>query len=255
MTHLAEGILQELLDGELSPGPRGEADAHLAGCRQCSAELAELRGVNARASALLGMVDAQPPVLAARAAFARSRRGGGAWSGEARRALPRAAALLLLVAGAAAAAVPGSPVRRWVGLAEAPAERPVAPAPTQAADPAPTEPAAAGISILPDQGRVRVVITGAAAELEVHARLGQGPRAEVTARGAAVGARFRTAPGRIEVVGAGPGELLVELPADASAAVLEVNGRTVAAKQGELLRALAPTVGGTDTEPVFRAGN
>src|SRR5688500_7516807 len=108
MTHLGEGTLQELLDGELAPGPRAEADAHLALCRECAGQLAELRSMNARTSALLGLVDAAPPMIAAQAHFARHRRGAGAGTGtgalaQARRALPRAAVLVLAVAGAAAA--------------------------------------------------------------------------------------------------------------------------------------------------------
>ncbi|HVH12964.1 MAG TPA: hypothetical protein VM759_07930, partial [Longimicrobium sp.] len=66
---------------------------------------------------------------------------------------------------------------------------------------------------------------------------------------------FRTGPGRIEIVGAGPGEVVVDLPRGADAAFLEVNGRVVAAKEGKELRSLAPRVAGTAQEPVFRAGN
>ena len=33
--HLAEGILQALLDGELPPPERAEAEAHLEGCSYC----------------------------------------------------------------------------------------------------------------------------------------------------------------------------------------------------------------------------
>ena len=116
MTHLGEGTLQELLDGELPPGARAGVEAHLASCPACAGELAELRGLTARTSALLGLVEATPPVLAAQARFARHRRGGTASAiTQARRALPRAAVLVLFVAGAAAAAaIPGSPAREWV---------------------------------------------------------------------------------------------------------------------------------------------
>jgi hypothetical protein len=67
-------------------------------------------------------------------------------------------------------------------------------------------------------------------------------------------ARLRAGPGRIEVLGAGPGELVVTLPADAEAAFVEVNGRVLAAKEGGELRSLAPRVAGSAAEPVFRAG-
>ena len=258
MTHLGEGTLQELLDRELPPGPRAEAEAHLASCAACAGELAELRALTERTSALLGLVEAHPPVLAAQARFARHRRSGGALS-EARRALPRAAALVLVLAGAAAAAaIPGSPAREWVrGLAvsereEQPAVRP---APEAAPAPAPVEVAPKAVSIAPADGSVRIAVGSSSPELRVRARLVPGARAEVTATGAAATARFRTGPGRIEVLGAGPGELVVTLPADAEAAFVEVNGRVLAAKEGGELRSLAPRVAGSATEPVFRAGN
>jgi hypothetical protein len=258
MTHLGEGTLQEMLDGELPPGARAEAEAHLASCAACAGELAELRGLTERTSALLGLVEAAPPVLAAQARFARHRRSGGAMV-QARRALPRAAALVLLLAGAAAAAaVPGSPVREWVGALAAPErtaqEAPVQPAATPAAPAAVPEMAPKAVSILPADGRVRVAVSGSSPELRVRARLVPEAKAEVTATGAAATARFRTGPGRIEVLGAGPGELVVTLPANAQAAFVEVNGRVYAAKEGGRLRSLAPRVAGSAEEPVFRAG-
>jgi hypothetical protein len=258
MIHLEEGTLQELLDGELPPGDRARAESHLATCSACAGELAELRGLTERTSALLGLVEAAPPVLQAQAAFARHRRGGGALV-QARRALPRAAALVLLAAGAAAAAaLPGSPVREWVGSLAAPdrvaQEQPVQPAPAAAPEAAPAEMAPKAVSILPADGRVHVAVSGSSPELRVRTRLVPGAKAEVTATGAAATARFRTGPGRIEVLGAGPGELVVTLPADAEAAFVEVNGRVYAAKQDGRLRSLAPRVAGSADEPVFRAG-
>jgi Putative zinc-finger len=256
MTHLGEGTLQEMLDGELPPGARAGVEAHLASCPACAGQLAELRGLTERTSALLGLVEAAPPVLAAQAAFARQRRSGGALY-HARRALPRAAVLVLAVAGAAAAAViPGSPVREWVGALRVPERAPEAPVQQRAPAPAPAEPEAAPrvISILASEGKVRVVVSASSPELRVRARLVPGAKAQVTATGAATTAHFRTGPGRIELVGAGPGEVVVTLPADAQAAFVEVNGRVVAAKEGDQLRSLAPRVAGSAAEPVFRAG-
>lgn len=260
MTHLGEGTLQELLDGELPPGARAGVEAHLASCPACAEQMAELRGLTERTSALLGLVEAAPPVLAAQAAFARQRRSGGAGAlRQARRALPRAAVLVLAVAGAAAAAaIPGSPVREWVGglgVAER-AEQPAPPATpaTPAPEAAPAEMAPKAVSILPADGHVRIAVGGSSPELRVRARLVPGAKAEVIATGAAATARFSTGPGRIVVLGAGPGELVVTLPADARAAFIEVNGRVFAAKEGGELRSLAPRVAGSAAEPVFRAG-
>lgn len=258
MTHLGEGTLQELLDGELPPGRRGEAEAHLASCRACAGELAELRAAGERASALMGLADGHAPVLRAQARFHQRRRGAHPLAG-ATRALPRAAAIALSLAVAGvAAAVPGSPVRGWVrdmAVAERPQE-PVrleeqapAPAPAPAAEPRPK-----AVSIRPDAGRVRVVVSASSPELRVRTRLTDAPNAQVRATGAAVSARFRTSPGRIEILGAGPGEVTVELPSGAKSAFVEVNGRVYAAKEGAVLRSLQPRVGGSASEPVFRAG-
>ncbi|MBB4636809.1 anti-sigma factor family protein [Longimicrobium terrae] len=259
MTHLDEGTLQELLDGEMPAGRGGPAEAHLASCPVCAAQMAELRAGGERMSALLGAGDAPAPMLRAQAEFHRRRRAGRPLA-RAGRGLSRAAAVMIAIAGAAvaAAAFPGSPVRAWVQenvLAGPPAPAAPAPAPAVATVPAPREVPATGVSILPDDGGVRVVVSGAAPELRVSARLSSAPQAQVRATGAAAGtARFRTSPGRIEVLNAGPGEVAVELPAGAESAFLEVNGRVYAAKDGESLRALVPAESGSADQPVFRAG-
>lgn len=256
MTHLGEGELQALVDGELPAGSPA-VEAHLRSCSACAEALAGLRLDSERVSALLGLADAAPPMLSAQAEFHRRRRGVPRAAATGRRALARAAALVLAFAGAAAAAVvPGSPVRDWIGGVGA-AERDAAPEPMPEAPPVlTTEPAIApkAVSLAPSEGRIRVVVTGAAPELRVRVRITDRPLAEVTATGEAARARFRTGPGRIEIVSAGPGEAVVHLPASAEAAFVEVNGRVVAAKEGGALRALVPPVGGSAAEPVFRAG-
>ena len=225
--HLGEGTLQALLDGALPPGERPAAEAHLAACGECAAAARELRALNERASALLAMGDVPAPVAQAQMSL-------------------RAAVLVLALAGVAAAAVPGSPVREWLEDAVLPAKKETlapsvgrAPAPPPRQAPAPGAPT--GVSIRPDAGAVRVVLSGASPRLQVTARLVDGDRAEVLARGRAVpGARFRTGPGRIEVVGAGPGEIEVAIPRAARAASVEVNGRVLVAKDGDSLRVLVP---------------
>jgi hypothetical protein len=98
-----------------------------------------------------------------------------------------------------------------------------------------------GVSIRPRNGAVRVVLRNASPGVRITARLVDAEGAAVLARGHAVdSARFRTSPGRIEVVGAGPGEIEVELPRGASLATVEVNGRVYVAKEGDVLRVLAP---------------
>lgn len=243
--HLGDGTLQALLDGELPPAERSAAEAHLAACGECAAELRELRAAHERMAALLAQADVPAPVAQAQMSLRARRLRAGRWS-EARKALLRAAILVMGVAGVAAAAVPGSPVREWVEQRVLPAKKQTmepALGPTVAQQPQAPVPASApsGVSIRPDAGVVRVVLTGASPRLRVTARLVDTDRAGVLARGkAASGARFRTAPGRIEVVGAGEGELEVEIPRAARAATVQVNGHVYVAKDGDSLRVLAP---------------
>lgn len=256
--HLGEGTLQALLDGELPPAERPAAEAHLAACGECAAAARELRALNERAAGLLARADVPAPVAQAQMSLRARRLRAGRW-GEARRTLLRAAVLVLAVAGVAAAAVPGSPVNSWIREVVLPEKKPQL-RPTLGQQPAPSQPrpaapaAPSGVSIRPDEGVVRVVLTGASPRLRVTARLVDAPRAGVLARGrAAAGARFRTAPGRIEVVDAGAGEIEVEIPRAARAATVQVNGHVYVAKDGDSLRVLAPA-GSAGAGPDVRVG-
>jgi anti-sigma factor RsiW len=271
MSHLEVGVLQKVVDGELAADGRAEAVLHLSTCRLCQEELAALRADTARASALMGMLEHDVPVEAAYAAFVRRRRQVAApaaghpglltrWGGHgARQALLRAAALLLTVTGVAVAAVPGSPVREWITGMVVPQREAAAPelapeAPAVVAAPV-EERAPTGVYVSPEDGRIRVVLSAPSPELHVRTRLTTETRAEVYATGEAAGARFRTGPGRVEVIAAGPGELEVALPVSATAAYVEVNGRVYVAKEGQRLRVFAPHATGTPAEPVFRVGD
>src|SRR5690606_30227745 len=146
--------------------------------------------------------------------------------------LARAATLVFGFAAAASATIPGSPVRGWLGgllspepelaavsapeAARAPAAEPMAASVEAAAE--------AGISVLPEQGEVRSVPRDASPELTIRAVLVDHPRAGVWASGEAASARFGSGAGRIEVEGAGPGELRIELPRAAYDAIVVVNG-------------------------------
>lgn len=52
MPHLSEETLHEYLDDALAPAIRADVDAHLATCADCTAELAELRGLFAAIESL-----------------------------------------------------------------------------------------------------------------------------------------------------------------------------------------------------------
>jgi anti-sigma factor RsiW len=271
MSHLEVGVLQKVVDGELAADGRAEAVLHLSTCSLCQEELAALRADTARASALMGMLERDVPVEAAHAAFVRRRRNAVApaagdpglltrWGGHgARQALLRAAALLLTVTGVAVASVPGSPVREWITGMVVPEREAAAPeltpeAPAVVAAPV-EERAPTGVYVSPEDGRIRIILSAPSPELHVRTRLTTETRAEVYATGEAAGARFRTGPGRVEVIAAGPGELEVALPVSATAAYVEVNGRVYVAKEGQRLRVFVPHATGTPAEPVFRVGD
>lgn len=238
MSHMDEGALLTLADGELEGEPRREAELHLAGCEVCRAEMERLE---AAASELSGALALLPPVpdeagelrlrqIRRRAAATRTPSG---WS-----AFPRAAVLVLGFAAAASAAIPGTPVNRWVRAAvepEAPAAVVSEPVLVEARPTAP-EDAEAGVSVLPERGSVQVELRGASPELRVRAQLSNDPRAGVVATGEAAGARFSTSPGRIQVDGVGGGELRIALPRNATSATVVVNGRRYLAKEGDHLR-------------------
>jgi hypothetical protein len=224
MSHVAEGTIQALLDGELSAFESAAVQRHLEGCPACRAELDLLRSAAADLSAALVVLDLPAPLARAQRAVGRQR--WRRWAGtDAGQALRRAAVLVLGVAAVASATVPGSPLRRWVeelrggAAASAPVASPVASAPagSSAGEGAP----AAAVSILPAGGRVRVVLR-------------------------------HPSPGvRIEVSDARSGEVEVLIPRSARTASVEVDGRPYLRKDADGLRLLAPVSDSSGSEIVF----
>ena len=264
MTHLDEGVLQALLDGELSGDGRHVAERHVDACERCRADMDSLRSASLELGGALAALDRPAPrrregVTPLRPARAPVRTWGLG------RSLPRAAVLVLGFAAAASATIPGSPVRSWLGDLVRPRPQEVAlsapdassaPAPESrgavAATAAPEAPAEAGISVLPVQGEVRIEVRDASPELQLRAMLVDQPRAGVFAIGEAASARFTTAPGRIQVEGPGPGELRVELPRGSRSATLTVNGRRYLTKDGARMQAAVPAEHSTEQEILFR---
>jgi hypothetical protein len=264
MNHLDEGTLLTLADGELAPADSAAVERHLAECGACRAELDELRGAATTFAATLARADSPAPVVSDTTARALRRRaeraGGGAERPPARgwRELGRAAVLVLGIATAAAAAVPGTPLNGWLRELVEPEPRVAAVHEVRGApEAAPAVAAAefeaqAGVSVLPERGTVRVLVNGASTALRIRAVLTDGPRAGVFAAGEAANARFSTGPGRIEVSGATAGELRIELPHNAIAATVEVNGRRYVAKQDDQLRLTVPAGDSAGAEVSFR---
>ena len=73
MSHPDEGVLQELLDGELPPADAATVRAHLAGCVPCAVILRDLAGTQSEADAIVARLPLDPP-LVRRGARASARR-------------------------------------------------------------------------------------------------------------------------------------------------------------------------------------
>jgi anti-sigma factor RsiW len=63
MSHPDEGVLQELLDGELAPADAAVIRAHLAGCASCAAALQELEAMQTQADAIVARLPLDPPLV------------------------------------------------------------------------------------------------------------------------------------------------------------------------------------------------
>ena len=59
-SHLEEGVLQELLDGEIPSSELPPIQAHLAGCAECRTRLEEARAIDAEADRLIEAIDLPP---------------------------------------------------------------------------------------------------------------------------------------------------------------------------------------------------
>ncbi|HEY0038489.1 MAG TPA: hypothetical protein VGB66_17455 [Longimicrobium sp.] len=251
MAHAAEGTLLEMLDGRLPQPHQAQLQGHVAECASCAAELDRLRRLSATFDAAMAALDPPAPTRAALAAV-RSRRRGG-WMTDTRRTLAKAAILVLGVVGVASATLPGSPLRQWMeqrfgGAAPTPATAAAA-APSPGAPPA-TE-ATAGVEILPHEGAVRVVLGEVGPGLRVRVRLADADYVDVRATGAAAGAQFRTAPGRVSITGAAEGEIVIALPRAVRRAAIVVGDRTYMTKDGEQIHVLAPAADTVGAEIVF----
>lgn len=237
MKHEDEGTLMAFLDGALPPSRRTAVAAHIEGCAECRATLESLRRASDRFAAAL-----EPMEMESSIDEARLRRAGAAIriapsAPPVGRALLRAAVLVLGFAAIASAAIPGSPVGGWIrGVWPEPRQTP---APTAATDDRATDPTAeSGVSITPVRGRLDVHILEAAQSSIVRVRVVTDSKATVRA----AEARYRTGPGRIEVLNAAGGEIFVDLPRSVPHAEVRVDGRVLVSKSGEALNWIAPEV-------------
>lgn len=250
MTHLDEGTLVALRDGDAGALADVLADAHLRACDACSEALHEAKRRAPVIAAALDSLDEPIDILRAKAAVRRrldTQRGAqriraaGWWRGH----LGRAAALLVLTAGAASA-LPWSPIRHW--WTGAPASAPMAEPGTGVATPsAPQAAPAAGISVGVPDGRITVVVSGAEPGTVIDVRWVERATARVSAPS---GSGFTYADGRAEVEAA-PGPIEVDLPRAAEAASLVVDGRVFLERIGAELDVPGPAVERTDARIRF----
>ena len=250
MKHLDDGTLLALLDQDTGDGLREDARRHLASCGECTFRSAQLREERALVSAALAELDVEAPLTSARRSLtararARARTRRPWW----RTGLARAAGLVLASAAVASAAIPGSPVRLWLGMetvAEAPPEEvPVVPAPLPEA-PTPEE---VGVRLVAAaDGSLTVSIVGLAPGGRVRVRLVD---EEASGVYAAEGARFQTSAGRVEAMV--PGSYVrIELSRALAAAAVEVDGALYLRKTGEHLELAGPVPDSTDAEISFQ---
>jgi anti-sigma factor RsiW len=262
MTHAAEGLLQAYIDGEVEGSAAAELDLHITRCAECAAELDRLRTAGAQVAAALALLDVARGADSTTQAWWRVRHNRGSRTGRLLTwGVGRAAALLLVAAGVASAALPGSPVREaiagWLADGEDP-EAAAAPGRTPAATPETpateraTELRRAEMTVLPVDGRVRVLIWAAANEATVRVNFVPGERVSVQAGGEEGEVRFRSGPGRIEVYDLGAGHAVVNLPSSLAQASIEVDGRQFLYKEGDQLRTPGPMVEQTTQMIVFR---
>lgn len=244
-THPTDGDLRAYLDGEAPAEDAGVIRRHLEGCAPCASRAAELRSAEGLVSTALEGLDPAIDAEGARAQVREKLAGGGRRRTRpaARWSLARAALLILALAGGAAAAIPGSPVRAWLGeaLERIGGESP-APAPASGED------ELAGVRVEPSAGAVRVVLVGAGPGTRIRVRLVERTAAAVFA---GRGTRFGTGPGSVEARLEGD-EARVEIPRAALLATVTVNGSVFFRKTTEGVELPGPVQDTVESEFRFR---
>ena len=266
MGHPAEQTLLAYLDRELPVDERSTVREHVQVCATCSRMLDELTAATRTLADAISALDVPAPALLASELegdlVARALQELDAQVPAAttitplrRRASRRpllAAALIIIFVAGAGAAIPGSPLREWLArsvelVTGAPSKEPIDPA-TPFSGQGVGSPTA--VSVQPRDGFVRIIITQPAPETMIRVRLSDSGTASVWS----VEGRYRTAPGEIEVLDAGPGDVVVLLPRTVPSAEVELDGRLVATKEGSDFRLLIPAADSSDAEVSFQAG-
>jgi len=226
MTHLDEGVLLALRDGSDAPD-MADARTHLEDCAPCRDKLAEVRRIEAAVAGALTSLDESFDIETAREAVrarvaqasadaagspAFSRR--AAWGSK---ALARAAGLVL-VAAVGVSALPGSPVRNWIGSILSTGNEAAAVTPTEDARPTRTENAGIRVSVT---APAHVRVFGLAPGEDVSVLWVPGTEVAVFA---ASGSRFSSGQDGVEAT-VSHGPVRIELPLNVRPLTLEVGGQ------------------------------
>lgn len=221
MSHVAEGTLLAIRDGVLVDA---DDTIHVSGCEACSSELVRINERADRISAALKDLDTTVDIERAKSAVrARLDRKLAAERPRRRFAIPlgRVAALLLVAAGAASA-MPGSPVRAWLGVGSS----------TRVPEAVTAQPdfGPAGIEVAVSDAGITIALRGVPVAEEVEVVWIDEALARISA---ADGSTYRLADGRAEAVITG-GPISVSLPRTGTA-VIEINGAVVLTRSGDAL--------------------
>ena len=279
MSHLDDGRLRALIDEELGDADTGAVRLHLEDCDACRHRMVELEGRATLVAQALGQLDTAAPTAGARAAVL-ERIGSSPREervvpirpmasvehaeskGRARALrtpLTRAAILVLFLGAGVVTALPASPVRGWIAagwaraadLFDSPDDAGIPAGPTEEATP-PTPDGVVGSQSATPAGvrldatgeEISIVLRGIGAGTLIVVRLVPGEEAGAFADDPAT---FRTAEGRIEVIGAAD-RVFVDLPRDAAAASIEVNGGIYFRKEGDRIDVAGPIEARTTEE-------
>ena len=229
--HLDEERLERLLHGELAGDDSAAARSHLLGCAECRARVAAAERDEREVFDLIGAVDHPVPAVTVDAVIDRAGARRRPWHRSA------AAAVLLLGLGGAAYALPGSPLRRWVGAA---IERMSGGPGGIVPDPVRVDPPedGAGIAVAPGADLL-IEFTGP--ETGGSARLVLSDAGEVTIRAPAGAATFRSDANRVAVHRTGTrARFDIELPRSAPRVEVRVGARRIFLKEGARTTSDAP---------------
>lgn len=270
MDHTTDEQLQSYVDREGSEDERETVIRHIEACAPCHDRLEALEALAAEVSGAVALLSRPPvprPAFAVLEARARVDRSANGRAANARRANARtaprgetftsmsaawagpwlrAAAIVLALAGVAGAATIF--VQRGADDGAAPAS-PQQQERTASSAPAAAQMARSGVSVVPSAGRIVVAVRGAAAGTTIDVGVEDAGTASAFVRGDGEGIRFSAQAGRIDVdVTDRAIAIDVQLPAGATNATVEVDGRVRARKIAGRVR-----VERGDTDVVVRA--